>query len=112
MKRYDQLCTIKNIQPSRYFKTSGHVLSDVKFGHADKVKILDSIAFGSDQNLEATSEGMAESKPSYTAKKLQSVLVHLEKSKMLRALVPQVSKLPASNASWLSQLVNSILIAK
>jgi nucleotide-binding universal stress UspA family protein len=67
--------------PSRYFETPGHVLSDVKLGHADKVKILKSMAVDADQKLEATSEGMAGSNPSYTAKELQSALVHLENVK-------------------------------
>ena len=64
--------------PSRYFETPDQVLSDVKLGHADKVKILKSMAVDADQKLEATSEGMAGSNPSYTAKELQSALVHLE----------------------------------
>jgi len=64
--------------PSRYFETPDHVLSDVKLGHADKVKILRSMAVDADQKLEATSEGMAGSNPSYNAKELQSALVHLE----------------------------------
>ncbi len=67
--------------PSRYFETPGHVLSDVKLGHADKVKILKSMAVDADQKLEATSEGMAGSNPSYTAKELQSALIHLENVK-------------------------------
>jgi len=67
--------------PSRYFETPGHVLSDVKLGHADKVKILKSMAADADQKLGATSEGMAGSSPSYTAKELQSALVHLENVK-------------------------------
>ena len=64
--------------PSHYFETPGHVLSDVELGHADKVKILRSMAVDADQKLEATSEGMAGSKPSYDAKDLQTALVHLE----------------------------------
>ncbi len=67
--------------PSRYFETPDHVLSDVKLGHADKVKILKSMAVDADQKLEATSEGMAVSNPSYNAKELQSALVHLENVK-------------------------------
>lgn len=67
--------------PSRYFETPDHVLSDVKLGHADKVKILKSMAVDADQRLEATSEGMAGSNPSNNAKKLQSALVHLENVK-------------------------------
>ena len=67
--------------PSRYFETPGHVLSDVKLCHADKVRILKSMAVDADQKLEATSEGMAGSNPSYTAKELQSALVHLENVK-------------------------------
>lgn len=55
-----------------------HVLSDVKLGHADKVKILKTMADDADQMLEATSEGMAGSKPSYNSKDLQAALVHLE----------------------------------
>ena len=64
--------------PSHYFETPGHVLSDVKLGHTDKVKILKSMAVDADQKLEATSEGMAGSNPSYDAKDLQTALVHLE----------------------------------
>jgi nucleotide-binding universal stress UspA family protein len=64
--------------PSRYFDTPDHVLSDVKLGHADKVKILKSMAVDADQKLEATSEGMTGPNPSYNAEKLQSALVHLE----------------------------------
>ncbi|MDE0970021.1 MAG: hypothetical protein OSA51_11540 [Octadecabacter sp.] len=70
--------------PSRYLKTPEHVLSDVKLGHADKVKILKSMAVDADQKLEATSEGMAGSNPSYTVEELQSALVHLKTSLMLR----------------------------
>jgi len=69
------------LNPSLYFETPGHVLSDVNLGHADKVKILNSMAVDADQKLEATSEGMAGSNPSYTAKELQSALVHLENVK-------------------------------
>ena len=67
--------------PSRYFETPSQVLSDVKLGHADKVKILKSMAVDADQRLEATSEGMAGSNPPYTTKQLQSALVHLENVK-------------------------------
>ncbi len=67
--------------PSRYFETPGHVLSDVKLGHADKVEILKSMAVTADQKLEATSEGMAGSNPSYNANELQSALLHLENVK-------------------------------
>jgi nucleotide-binding universal stress UspA family protein len=67
--------------PSRYFETPDQVLSDVKLGHADKVKILKSMAVDADRKLEATSEGMAGSNPSYTVKELQSALVHLENVK-------------------------------
>jgi nucleotide-binding universal stress UspA family protein len=67
--------------PSRYFETPGHVLSDVKLSTADKVKILKSMAVDADQKLEATSEGMAGSNPSYNAKDLQSALVQLENIK-------------------------------
>jgi hypothetical protein len=67
--------------PSRYFETPGHVLSDVKLSHADKVKILKSMAVDADQKLEATSEGMAGTNPPYTTKELQSALVHLENVK-------------------------------
>lgn len=67
--------------PSRYFETPHHVLSDVRLGHADKVKILKSMVVDADQKLEATSEGMAGSNPSYNAKELQSALVHLENVK-------------------------------
>ncbi|SDZ62063.1 Nucleotide-binding universal stress protein, UspA family [Jannaschia faecimaris] len=67
--------------PARYFETPGHVLSDVKLGHADKVKVLKSMAVDADQKLEATSEGMAGPNPSYNAKELQSALVHLENVK-------------------------------
>jgi nucleotide-binding universal stress UspA family protein len=78
MSNYSQ-ARISN--PSRYFETPGHVLSDVKLGHADKVKILKSMAIDADQKLEATSEGMAGSNSSYNAKDLQSALVHLENVK-------------------------------
>ena len=64
--------------PSHYFETPGQVLSDVELGHADKVKILKSMAVDADQKLEATSEGMAGSNRSYDAKDLQTALVHLE----------------------------------
>ncbi|MBM1818032.1 universal stress protein [Pseudosulfitobacter pseudonitzschiae] len=67
--------------PSRYFNTPDHVLSDVKLSHADKVKILKSMAVDAGQKLEATSEGMAGSSPSYNAEDLQSALVHLENVK-------------------------------
>jgi nucleotide-binding universal stress UspA family protein len=77
--------------PSRYFETPDHVLSDVKLGHADKVKILKSMAVDADQKLEATSEGMAGSKPSYDAKELQSALVHLENVKDVEGVeIPDV----------------------
>jgi nucleotide-binding universal stress UspA family protein len=67
--------------PSRYFETPDRILSDVKLGHSDKVKILKSMAADADQKLEATSEGMAGSNPSNNAKELQSALVHLENVK-------------------------------
>ena len=67
--------------PSRYFESPDHVLSDVNLGHAAKVKILKLMAVHADQNLEATSEGMAGSTPAYNAKELQSALVHLENIK-------------------------------
>jgi nucleotide-binding universal stress UspA family protein len=67
--------------PSRYFETPDRILSDVKLGHSDKVKILKSMAADADQKLEATSEGMAGSNPSNNAKELQSALVHLENIK-------------------------------
>jgi nucleotide-binding universal stress UspA family protein len=67
--------------PSHYYKTPGYVLRDVELGHADKVKILRSMAVDADQKLVATSEGMAGSNPSYTAKELQTALVHLENVK-------------------------------
>lgn len=67
--------------PSHYYETPDHVLSDVELGHADKVKILGSMAVDADQKLVATSEGMAGSNPSYTAKELQTALVHLENVK-------------------------------
>ncbi len=67
--------------PSGHFETPDHVLSDVKLGHADKVKILKSMAADADQKLEATSEGMAGSTPSYNAEDLQSALIHLENVK-------------------------------
>ena len=67
--------------PSHYYETPDHVLSDVELGHADKVKILRSMAVDADQKLVATSEGMAGSNPSYTAKELQTALVHLENVK-------------------------------
>tara|TARA_B110000211_G_scaffold35972_1_gene36315 strand:+ start:499 stop:1230 length:732 start_codon:yes stop_codon:yes gene_type:complete len=67
--------------PSRYFETPDHVLSDVKLGQSDKVKILKSMAVDADQKLEATSEGMAGSNPSYNAKEVQDALVHLENVK-------------------------------
>ena len=77
--------------PSRYFETPDHVLSDVNLGHADKVKILKSMVVDADQKLEATSEGMAGSNPSYTAKKLQSALVHLENVKDVEGVeIPDV----------------------
>jgi len=66
------------LNPSRYFETPDHVLSDVMLVHADKVKILKSMAVDADQKLEATSEGMTGSNPSYNANELQSALVHLE----------------------------------
>lgn len=67
--------------PSRYFRTPDHVLCDAKLGRADKIKVLKSMAVDADQKLEATSEGMAGSNPSYNAKELQSALVHLENVK-------------------------------
>lgn len=67
--------------PSHYFETPGHVLSDVELEHEDKVKILKSMAVDADQKLEATSEGMSGSNPSYDAKDLQSALIHLENVK-------------------------------
>jgi nucleotide-binding universal stress UspA family protein len=67
--------------PSRYFETPDRILSDVKLGDSDKVKILKSMAADADQKLEATSEGMAGSNPSNNAKELQSALVHLENVK-------------------------------
>lgn len=78
MTNYEQ-ARVSN--PSRYFETPEHVLSDVKLGHADKVKILKSMAVDADQKLEATSEGMAGSTPAYNAEDLQSALVHLENVK-------------------------------
>lgn len=66
------------LNPSRYYETPDHVLSDVKLSHADKVKILESMAVDLDQKLEATSEGMAGSTPSYNSQDLQAALVHLE----------------------------------
>ena len=67
--------------PSRYFETPDHVLSDVQLSHAVKLKILRSMAVDADQKLEATSEGMTEPNPSDNAKELQSALVHLENVK-------------------------------
>ncbi|MGJ8544555.1 MAG: universal stress protein [Sulfitobacter sp.] len=67
--------------PSGTFETPDHVLSDVKLGHADKVKILKSMAADADQKLEATSEGMAGATPSSNAGDLQSALIHLENVK-------------------------------
>lgn len=67
--------------PSRYFETPDHVLSDVRLGHDDKVKILKAMADDAGQKLEATSEGMARSTPSCNAADLQSALVHLENVK-------------------------------
>jgi nucleotide-binding universal stress UspA family protein len=69
------------LNPSRYFESPDHVLSDVQLGHTDKVKVLKSMAVDADQKLEATSEGMGGSTPSYNAKELQSALVHLENVK-------------------------------
>lgn len=69
---------VRITNPSHYFETPGHVLSDVKLGHTDKVKILKLMAVDADQKLEATSEGMAGSNSSYDAKDLQTALVHLE----------------------------------
>jgi nucleotide-binding universal stress UspA family protein len=66
------------LNPSRYYETPDHVLSDVKLGHADKVKILKTMADDADQLLEATSEGMAGSNSPYNSKDLQAALVHLE----------------------------------
>jgi nucleotide-binding universal stress UspA family protein len=67
--------------PSRYFETPDHILSDAKLGHADEVKILKSMAADADQKLEATSEGMAGSTPAYNAEDLQAALVNLENVK-------------------------------
>lgn len=72
--------------PSRYFKTPGHVLSDIKLSHVDKVNVLKSMAVDADQELEATSEGMAGPNPSYTATELQFALVHLENVKDVEGL--------------------------
>ncbi len=72
--------------PSRYFETPGHVLSDVQLSHADKVKILKSMAFDADQKMEATSEGMTEPNPRYNAKDLQTALVHLENVKAVEGV--------------------------
>lgn len=69
---------VRITNPSHYFETPGHVLSDVELGHADKVKILKSMAVDADQKLEAKSEGMAGSNSSYDAKDLQTAFVHLE----------------------------------
>jgi len=67
--------------PSRYFETPDHVVSNIKLAHADKAKILKSMAVDADQKLEATSEGINGSNPSNNAKELQSALVHLENVK-------------------------------
>jgi nucleotide-binding universal stress UspA family protein len=72
--------------PSCYYETPNHVLSDSKLSHASKVKVLRSMAVDADQKLEATSEGMTESNPSCTAKELQSALVQLEKVKSVETM--------------------------
>ncbi len=67
--------------PSRYFETPAHVLSDGKLSREDKVKILKSMAVDADQKLEATSEGMTGANPAYNTMELQSALIQLEKTK-------------------------------
>jgi len=67
--------------PSRYFETPNHVLSDGKLSREDKVKVLKSMAADADQKLEATSEGMAEANLAYNTKELQSALIQLEEIK-------------------------------
>jgi len=62
--------------PSHYFDTPDHVLSDVQLEHADKVKILKSMVLDADQKLEATSD----------ANELQSALVHLENVRVVEGV--------------------------
>ena len=66
--------------PSRYFETPDHVLSDSKLSRDDKVKVLRSMAVDADQMLEAASEGMADTNPAFNAKELQSALIQLAKT--------------------------------
>lgn len=102
MTRYTQ-ARISN--PSRYFETPDHVLSDVKLSHADKVKILRSMAFDADQKLEATSEGMAKSIQSYDAKELQSALLHLENVKDVEGVETIVETINLRTARFQSIMV-------
>ena len=67
--------------PSSYFETPNHVLSDGKLSREDKVKVLKSMAADADQKLEAKSGRLAEANPKYNAKELQSALIQLEKTK-------------------------------
>ncbi len=66
--------------PSRYFETPGHVLSDVELSRDEKVKVLKSMVLDADQKLEATSEGMAGATPAYNIEELQSALIQLERT--------------------------------
>ncbi len=72
--------------PSRYFETPDHVLSDSKLSRASKVKVLTSMAVDADQKLEATSEGMAGTNPAYNARELQSALIQLENVKYVEPI--------------------------
>lgn len=67
--------------PSPYFEMPDQVLKDDKLSHADKEKVLQSMALDADQMLEATGEGMAVGKLAYDAKHLQSALIKLQEIK-------------------------------
>ncbi|MFT7448589.1 MAG: nucleotide-binding universal stress UspA family protein [Glaciecola sp.] len=72
--------------PSRYFETPVHVLSDYKLSRDEKVRVLKSMAVDADQMGEATSEGMAGTSPAYNAKDLQSALIQLERAQETEAV--------------------------
>jgi nucleotide-binding universal stress UspA family protein len=71
--------------PSVYFKTPEHVLSDDRLSRDDKEKVLSSMAVDADLMVEATSEGMAGANPAYNAVELQAALIQLEKTKKTEA---------------------------
>lgn len=63
--------------PSQYFETPDHVLSDGKLSRREKEKVLRSMAAESMQMIQAASEGMGAGEPAFKAEDFQSALKRL-----------------------------------